>query len=373
MTRVLVVDDSRLVRTVVGDALESAGYDVETAIDGESAVEAVARAEPDVVTMDVEMPGMGGIEAIDRIMSTNPTAVLMLSAHTQAGAEATLEALDRGAIDVLEKPDGTGAETLGHMVDSVVERIDELANADVSTLALAQTTAAANRVRAGRHKRAIPVGANSIEAPEEGPRALERPTVDHPTIVVGASTGGPKIVERLFRLLPPSLDAKVVVVQHMPAGFTSRFADRLDAKSEYRVREAGDGERIQPGEAVVAPGGYHLEIVANDDGELVVEHDDGPRIHGVRPSIDVTMETAADVVTDPLAGVVLTGMGRDGARGIEAIESVGGRTIAQDEETSPVFGIPKQAIETGAVDEVVPADGLVESIVEAFTEGECHG
>ena len=373
MTRVLVVDDSRFVRTVVGDALESAGYDVETAADGQSAVEAVASAEPDVVTMDVEMPGMGGIEAVDQIMSTNPTAVLMVSAHTQAGAEATLDALDRGAVDVLEKPDGSGAQNLGHMVDALVERVDELANADVSTLALAQTTAAANRARGGRHKRAVPAGANSVEAPDEEPNALDRPTVDHPTLVVGASTGGPKIVERLLRVLPPSLDAKVVIVQHMPAGFTSRFADRLDDKSSYRIREADDGDRVTPGEAVVAPGGFHLEIVANDDGELVVEHDDGPRIHGVRPSIDVTMESAAEIVTDPLAGVVLTGMGRDGARGIEAIRSVGGRTIAQDEETSPVFGIPKQAIETGAVDEVVPADGLVESVVDAFTEDECHG
>ena len=373
MTHVLVVDDSRFVRTVVGDALESAGYEVETAADGESAVEAAASIEPDVVTMDVEMPGMGGIEAVDRIMSTNPTAVLMLSAHTKAGAEATLDALDRGAIDVLEKPDGTGSEALGHMVDPVVERVDELANADVSTLALAQTTAAANRARAGRHKRAVPAGGKEVETPIDGPIAVDDRTVDNPTIVVGASTGGPKIVERVFSRLPPSLEAKVVVVQHMPAGFTSRFADRLDANSEYRVREAADGDRVKPGEAVVAPGGYHLETVANDDDELVVEHDDGPRIHGVRPSIDVTMESAAEVVTDPLAAVVLTGMGRDGARGIEAIKTVGGRTIAQDEETSPVFGIPKQAIETGAVDEVVPADELVESVVDAFREDECHG
>ncbi|WP_290816106.1 chemotaxis-specific protein-glutamate methyltransferase CheB [Halovivax sp.] len=385
MTRVLVVDDSRFVRTVVGDALANAGYEVKSVADGESAVEAATSFEPDVVTMDVEMPGMSGIDAVERIMSTNPTAIVMLSAHTEAGAEATLDALGRGAMEFLQKPDGSREENLANLIDSVLETVDDLASADVSSLALARATAAAHRAGSARRRRAVAGGAAT--GPDERRRGsgdrsagksttvtVDRETVDDPTVIVGASTGGPRILERLLATLPRALEAKIVIVQHMPAEFTRRFADRLDATSEYDVREAGEDDLVGGGEAVVAPGGSHLEIAENVDGEIRVELDDGERIHGVRPSIDVTMRTAAETVSDPLAGVVLTGMGRDGAAGIEAIAAAGGRTFAQDERSSPVFGIPQKAIETGAVDEIAPADDLPARLVDAFSvEGESHG
>ena len=374
MTCVLVVDDSQFMRTVVGNALTDAGYEVETASNGVEAIEAVAAYDPDVVTMDVEMPNMSGIEAVERIMSTHPTAILMLSAYTERGAEATLDALERGAIGFLHKPDGSGSRNIAHLADEVVEKVDELSQANVSSLALARASAAVHSTGPNRIKRPVSVSSTSQEKGRGS--ALEPVTVDDETredltVIVGASTGGPKIVERLFSRLPAELGATVLVVQHMPSDFTARFAGRLDAISEYHVREARDSDQIRPGEALVAPGGYHLEVRNDVGGTLRVGLDDGPRIHGVKPAIDVTMGSAADRVSGALCGVVLSGMGCDGAAGIEAVSDAGGYTIAQDERTSPVFGIPKQAIETGRVDEVVPAPEIAERIVTACsTEGE---
>ncbi|WP_049908174.1 chemotaxis-specific protein-glutamate methyltransferase CheB [Natrinema pallidum] len=398
MTRVLVVDDSRFMRTVIGNALEAAGYDIETASNGSEAVETVATFDPDVVTMDVEMPEMGGIDAVERIMATNPTPILMLSVHTERGAEATLDALERGAVDFLHKPDGSDSRNIAHLSDDVVDAVGELAEADVSSVALARASAAAYATRSGRADSAgrgsttgNAVAGGGAEArlnsdsgtigPETGPEigapvvpeedatpvAVDGDRADAPTVVLGASTGGPKIVERLFERLPADLEAKVLVVQHMPPGFTERFADRLDANSAYDVSEAADRDWVRAGEAAVAPGDHHLEVARNVNGALRLRLDDGKRVHGVRPSIDVTMESAAERVSDALCGIVLTGMGRDGAAGIEAIKAAGGRTIAQDEATSPVFGIPCQAIETGCVDTIAPANGIAEAIVDAFT------
>ncbi|TYL37700.1 chemotaxis response regulator protein-glutamate methylesterase [Natronococcus pandeyae] len=405
MTRVLVVDDSQFIRTVIDNALTEAGYEVQTATNGADAVDAVAEYDPDVVTMDVQMPGVDGIEAVERIMTTNPTVVLMLSAYTERGAEATLDALERGAAGFVHKPDGSDSRNVAHLADEVVERVDELADANVSSLALARVSATAHATRSERSSRQVTaattvsatgstetitesqpeperrsgtrfgVPGNEAEADSDAELATNdaatREFVPNPTIVLGASTGGPKIIERTFERLPIELGAKLVVVQHMPAGFTDRFAARLDSRSEYDVREAGDGDRLRPGEAVIAPGDHHLEVAATVGGRLRLCLDDGEPRHGVRPAIDVTMESAAERVDDPLCGVVLTGMGRDGAAGIEAISAAGGHTVAQDEATSPVFGIPGQAIRTGHVDDVVPADGIADALVDVFSvEGE---
>ncbi|SEV97319.1 chemotaxis-specific protein-glutamate methyltransferase CheB [Natrinema salifodinae] len=406
MTRVLVVDDSQFMRTVLGNALTDAGYDVETAANGTKGVELAGTFEPDVVTMDVEMPELGGIDAVERIMTTNPTAILMLSVHTERGAEATLDAIERGAVDFIHKPDGSDSRNIAHLTDEVVAKVDELAEAEVSSVALARAaatayatrssavsaaasasnpergTAAGNAVAGGSDVRtqvSVDRGTTGPNTPEIGagadvefdekasPPTVDGERADAPTIVLGASTGGPKIVERLFERLPLALGAKVLVVQHMPSGFTARFADRLDARSAYDVSEAADRDRLVPGQAAVAPGDAHLEVVSNVNGRLRLELDDGERVHGVRPAIDVTMQSAADRVSDALCGVVLTGMGRDGAAGIEAIKDAGGHTIAQDEATSPVFGIPCQAIQTGRVDTIASATGIADAIVDAFT------
>ncbi|GAA0660535.1 protein-glutamate methylesterase CheB [Natronoarchaeum mannanilyticum] len=380
-------------RTVIGNVLAEHGYDVHRASDGRRAVEAVRKHDPDVVTMDVQMPEMDGIEAVSEIMATNPTRIIMLSAHTREGAEETLEALSRGAVDFLAKPSGEVSTDIAGLKDRLVETVDAVADADVSSLAPSRAAAAAHRASASEARAAdrrpgaatadtrsageattAPSDPSAPDAPDAGSDPADREFSEHPTIVVGASTGGPKIVEGILYDLPIELDARVLVVQHMPAEFTDRLAARLDALCEYDVREASDGDRITGGEVLIAPGDRHMEIAHASDRGLRVRLTDDERVHGVRPAIDVTMESAAELVDPPLVGVALTGMGKDGAAGISAIKAAGGTTIAQNSETSPVFGIPRQAIATGAVDHVLPADEIAAGIGDALsTEVETHG
>jgi two-component system chemotaxis response regulator CheB len=340
MTRALVVDDSHFMRTVISDILEDGGVDVvDTAANGKQAVSKTAEVDPDVVTMDVEMPEMNGIEAVEAIMSRTPTPVLMLSALTTEGADATLDAMDYGAVDAFAKPGGTISTELSGHSEELVAAVERAAAADpTASRDVEQTTPA-------------------VETGDE--------YADNPTLLVGASTGGPNVVESILGALPREAGFRVLVVQHMPDQFTSRFAKRLDQASEYAIREAEDGARISAGEGLVARGDYHMRVSGYSNGRLRVRLDQTERKHSVRPAIDVTLESAADRVTDPLVGVALTGMGTDGADGIRAVKEAGGQTFAQDEETSAVFGIPQRAIETGCVDEVLPADGLTEAITES--------
>ncbi|WP_115863783.1 chemotaxis-specific protein-glutamate methyltransferase CheB [Halorussus litoreus] len=343
MTEAVVVDDSHFMRTVISDILEDAGVEVVAqAGDGEAGVEAVADHDPDVVTMDVEMPRMNGIEAVEQIMATNPTPVVMLSAHTGEGAEATFEALEKGAVDFLAKPGGEVSTEISAHGDALVETVRSATRADLDSVAEVDD-------------------ADDTDAIE-----TDHGYVDDPTLVVGASTGGPRVVERVLASLPLAADLRVLVVQHMPEGFTGRFAERLDRHSEYDVREAEDGTRIGGGEALVAKGDYHMEVAGYGNGRLRVKLQQDEQQHGVRPAIDVTMETAAEAIDDSLVGVVLTGMGSDGAAGIEAIDAAGGATLAQDEESSSVFGIPARAIETGCVDRVHSADEMGKAILDAI-------
>jgi two-component system chemotaxis response regulator CheB len=202
-----------------------------------------------------------------------------------------------------------------------------------------------------------------------GPVAPSRaPCPDGSTVVVGASTGGPNVVEDVLAGLPPEAGLRLLVVQHMPAGFTSRFANRLDSRSGYEVAEARDGERIGAGQARVAPGGSHLVVDDDRSGQLRLRLRDGDRLHGVKPAIDLTMASAAETVGGPLTTVLLTGMGRDGVDGMGAVKRAGGTTIAQDERTSAIFGMPKRAIEAGHVDEVLPAGEIATAIVTTLRQ-----
>ena len=340
--RAVVVDDSAFMRSLVVETLRDADVEVvATAADGHEALDAVADHEPDVVTMDVEMPRMDGVTATERIARENPTPVLLVSAHTTEGAEVTLEGLSKGAADFTPKPDAArgGMATFRRELS---EKVPAVASVDATSL--------------------VPSGTATPATPDR-PRAY----VDAPVLVVGASTGGPAVVERLFAGLPGATDLRVLVVQHMPDGFTARFAERLDAAGEYDVSEASDGDRIGGGEALVAPGGSHLEVRRNAGGRLRVALDDGPRVHNVRPAVDVTMESAARRVEDPLVGTVLTGMGGDGTAGLRALKRAGATTLAQDEATAAVFGMPRRAIGAGVVDRVVPADGVASAVVDAVT------
>lgn len=342
-TTAAVVDDSNFMRIVIGDILESGGIEVvASASEGAEAVRVVKRHDPDVVTMDVEMPGVGGLEAVERIMAVHPTPILMLSAHTEEGASVTFDAIERGAVDFFTKPGGEISAGMARFEEQLVEKVRSVARSSVE-----------------------PDGMRS--SPEDVP--TEIPPTDfeaNPTLVVGASTGGPHAVERLLSNLPLAADFRVLVVQHMPEGFTERFAARLDGVSDYSVREARDGGEVAGGDVVVARGGCHLVVSRYRRGRVTTALTDGPPRHGVRPAIDVTMESVAAVVEDPVVAVVLTGMGRDGAAGVERVKAAGGVVVAQDEASSAVFGMPKQAIETGCVDAVEPLSGIPRAVVQSI-------
>jgi two-component system chemotaxis response regulator CheB len=353
--RAVVVDDSRFMRTLIRQLLEDDGVTVVgEARDGKAAVECVAEHRPDVVTMDIEMPRANGIEAVEGIMAETPTPVLMLSAHAEANAEVTFEALDRGAVDFVTKPGGEVTSEMSQVQRELVEKVHAAAAVDLSAT--------------GRPDRGSPAS-----GPDAGDRGRDaggatRQYPQYATLVVGASTGGPNVVEGVLSSLPREANLRILVVQHMPAGFTSRFAERLDRQSTYSVREAADGDRIGPGEARVAPGGFHLLVDGDRRGRLRLALSDAPRVHGVRPAIDLTMASVAETVEGPVAGVLLTGMGQDGVEGMGRIKRCGGQTVAQDEATSAIFGMPKRAIESGHADTVLPADEVAEGVLRTIAE-----
>ncbi len=351
--RTVVVDDSRFMRGLIADILESGGVEVVgEAGDGREALSVVADTEPDVVTMDVEMPEMDGIEAVERLMADTPTPTLMLSAYTAEGAEETFEALDAGAVDFFAKPGGEVSMGVSRLEEQLVETVRSVARADLSTGSRRRRTAAA----------AAASGAARSDAGGTGDAGPDVSVEPNTTLIVGSSTGGPDAVERVLSALPGEADLRGVVVQHMPEAFTGRFAERLDAACDLSVSEAEDGMRIGRGELAVARGGHHLEVASARDGRLRLNVIDEERGQGVRPSVNVTMESAARVVDDPLVGVVLTGMGADGSDGVRALSRAGARVLAQDEDTCVVYGMPKRAAETGCVDTVLPLDDIAGGI-----------
>jgi len=414
-TRAVIVDDSRFMRTLIRSLLEEGGIDVVgEAEDGSKALDAVTEHDPDVVTMDIEMPSMNGLEAVDAIMADHPTPVLMLSAHAEEDADVTFEALDRGAVDFVTKPGGEVTSSMPRVKRELVEKVESAARVDLSanarlssedrgsstgtsrsssrtagSTASADTSAAdgatasgtATGAGASRQQRttrtgstagqtdATDTGSSTASTAESSPAATTTTTYpDTGTLVVGASTGGPNVVERVLGALPREANLRVLVVQHMPEGFTSRFATRLDGRSGYDVTEAESGERIKAGEARVAPGGHHLLVTSDRNGRLKLELTETEPIHGVRPAIDITMASAVESVEGPLCATLLTGMGRDGVDGMQRIHQSGGHTIAQDEETSAIFGMPRRAIETGSVDVVAPAEQIAENVLQYFAE-----
>jgi two-component system chemotaxis response regulator CheB len=347
----VVVDDSQFMRTVIGDILEAGGIEVVgTAADGQAAVEAVVEHGPDVVTMDLEMPRMGGIEAVEELMAERPTPVLVLSAHAGEGAATTFEALEKGAVDFFTKPGGEVSMEMRDHEEQLVETVRSVATVDPTATITPEEQEA-----------------TTAGAPAAMPTAGDEYR-DGGTLVVAASTGGPAVVEGLLAGLPPAADLRVLVVQHMPDAFTGRFAARLDDASPYDVREASGSDRIGGGEILVAKGNHHLIVSGFGGGRLRAKLTDGEPMHGVRPAADRTLESAAATVDGPLTAAVLTGMGHDGAAGAEAVAAAGGTVVAQDEATSAVFGMPRRAIETGVVDEIVPAEDLADAVTTIFTE-----
>ncbi|MGH2470172.1 MAG: protein-glutamate methylesterase/protein-glutamine glutaminase, partial [Chloroflexota bacterium] len=317
---------------------------VDVGVDGEEAVQKVRTLRPDVVTMDVEMPKMNGLQALDVIMRNTPTPVIMLSSLTQQGAITTLEALEKGAVDFVGKPSGTVSIDIHRVRDDLVNKI--LRASKVHPTHLATLSAPHTPV-----------------APVVMP-AVSRPPVGHQHVVaIGTSTGGPKALNEVIPRLPANLPAAVLVVQHMPAGFTRALAQRLNDISPMAVREAVAGDALQPGVVLVAPGDFHMAVLP---GGRIGLNQSAP-VHNVRPAVDVLFASIAQVCGRDGVGVVLTGMGSDGAEGATAIKRSGGRVIAQDEATSVVFGMPRAVVEAHASDVVAPLPRVADEIVRALS------
>jgi two-component system chemotaxis response regulator CheB len=342
--RVLVVDDSAFVRRTVGQMLSGA-LDLQVvgeAQDGEEAVEKVRELRPDVVTLDIKMPRMSGLEALRRIMTLYPTPVLLLSSFTGENAQATLRALELGALDFVDKSKAKGPLNLPTLGEELRAKLRAVA--------------------------AVPRHRLTRRAPLPG-AAGQPPSVPHAArgaevVVIAASTGGPPALTQIIPRLPASLSSPVLLVQHMPVGFTHSLAQRLDGRSALRVREARDDEPVAPGTVLVAPAGSHMKV-RRREAEVRVVLDDEPRDTVHRPSADVLMTSVARAFGARCLGVVLTGMGSDGVAGLRAIREAGGRTLAESEESCVIYGMPKAAVEAGVVDRVVPLSGVADAIIEA--------
>jgi len=351
--KVLVVDDSAFLRYTITKHLEADPeiIVVGSARDGLEALSKIPVLKPDVITLDVEMPRLDGLSALQRIMAEHPTPVVMLSSLTQRGTRTTIQALIKGAVDFVAKPEAS--TEIKSVVESLTLKIKTAAKVNVS-----QRSAVALPPRPD-------LKANSVGQDKLGLRPLQP---GEPVIVIGASTGGPRALQQVLSDLPGNLHAAVMVVQHMPPGFTRSLAQRLNEASALTIQEAADGDRLACGLALLAPGDFHLRL--KDHKQVIL--DQGPRRHHVRPAVDVTMESVAEYHKAAVIGVILTGMGSDGAQGAGVIKAAGGKIIAEDESTSIVYGMPRSVAEAGLADRILPLPQVATALVEMVNNG-THG
>lgn len=391
--RVLIVDDSPFVRRLLKDWLSSEA-DFEVVGAAQDGVEGVAMAKslkPDLITLDVEMPRMDGLAALGQIMQEAPCAVLMVSSVTKQGAWQTMQALEQGAIDFVTKPDGPSSIRLVHAKDELLLK--------------ARTAMMARRPRPLVHRPA-PAAPQPIRAKFEPPKAAGLPPSAQPSrpaaaaeparpaasaaaeparvapakvsllsggnsdrvVLVASSTGGPRALTTLFESLPKGFPAPMVVVQHMPAGFTESLAKRLDLIGAIAVKEAKPGDRVMPGLALVAPGGIHMEIGRGG----IVEFHEQPPLHGVRPAADYMLKSASAIYGSRCLAVILTGMGRDGASGALDVRKAGGLVLGESESSAVIYGMPRVAKEIGATHEEFPIDQMGSAICAAIAKKVSH-
>ena len=349
--RVLVIDDSALVRQILGEILKSA-RDMElvgTASDPFVARDRIKETNPDVLTLDVEMPRMDGLTFLANLMRLRPIPTIMVSSLTDRGAEITLKALELGAVDFVSKPKTDLAGTLKDFSDEILEKIRMAAGARV----VARRAPSAPMAVMPKHS------ADAIlPAAQARPRVLR--TTDR-IIAVGASTGGTEAIRELLMGMPPGGPA-MVIAQHIPAAFSAPFARRMDSVCGLSVCEPTDGQPIMPGHVYIAPGGRHL-LVERDGARYRCRLNDGPAVNRHIPSVDVLFRSVAQQVGPNAVGVILTGMGDDGARGLKEMHDAGAPTVVQDEATSVVWGMPGAAVRLGAADEVVPLTSVADTIL----------
>ena len=340
--RIVLVDDSTFARVVLAKHLNSV-EDLEVvgqARNGQQALEVIPELDPDVVILDVIMPRLDGLQTLEKIMESDPRPVIMLSSLTREGADETIQALTLGAIDFIPKP-----STKANIAEVMEELIPKIRGA----------AAVEGKMLRGKKLKPTPRTAARVQLAE----GLERP---EKLVVIGSSTGGPRALSTLIPMLPNETDAAYLVVQHMPEGFTKPLAERLNQISDVFVKEAGHGDPLLRGQALLAPGGYHLELI----NQRKVTLTNGPKIHGVRPAVDATMSSAAKYFEKAVLGVVLTGMGKDGRDGALSIQAAGGKVIAEDRSTCVVWGMPRSVEEAKAADYILPLPEIGSQITQVL-------
>ena len=345
---VLVVDDSAFMRRVIGDIIDRSGEFtvVGTARNGHEALRQIHALAPDIVTLDVEMPELDGVQTLGYIMSETPRAVVMLSAAaTQGGVDLTLRCLELGAVDFVRKPTGVGSHDLSTVAAPLLDALRAATEVNLQGVQL---------LARPRFVSGAPVVRSRSDA-----------TI---AVAIACSTGGPRALAEVVPALPGDLHAAVLIVQHMPPGFTRSLANRIDGMSELRVTEAEHGEPLVVNRVYLAPGGLHMRVVGNGPGAWTIALDDGPAMHGVRPSADRLFAAVAEQFGAASIGVVLTGMGKDGAEGLRAIRAAGGAAIVQDRATSTIYGMPQAALKHAGAEKIVGLPAVAPTIVSLLAE-----
>ncbi len=327
---VLVVDDSAIVRKVLSEELSrERGIEVVgTAPDPYVARDKIVRLKPDVITLDIEMPRMDGLTFLKKLMKYHPLPVIIVSSLTKKGGKLAMEALSLGALEVISKP--SASYSVGDMSVQLADKIRAVANVNMKA-----------KIEAAR---------NQTAAPEKASAGKALSATTNKILAIGASTGGTEAIKTVLMGMPPNSPG-IIVVQHMPAKFTTSFAERLDSLCSIHVKEAQDGDSVVNGQALIAPGNFHM-LLRRSGARYYVQIKNGPMVHHQRPSVDVLFKSVADYAGGNAVGVILTGMGSDGADGLLQMRQAGARTIAQDERTCVVFGMPKEAIKREAAEKV---------------------
>ena len=340
-------------------------------MNGHDAIDQAKRMRPDVMTLDIEMPNMNGLEVLDYMMAQDPLPIIMVSAMTEAGAELTLQALERGAVDFITKPKTQTASEIesweGLLQAKVREAFQTRSRLSIRGHTDEQQQRSVNQTSPDSGRR---VTSKSVGLRHATQLFNNHPVPNHsaefPILVIGASTGGPNLLKSILRDLPLSFSAALLIIQHMPKYFTKVFAENLNAVAAMPISEAQDGVELRPGEGFVAPGNQHVVISREKDGRPRVRFTNKPLEQPYRPSIDCAMASAAEQFGQSTVGLVLTGMGSDGMAGSEKVKEHGGTVLVQDEATSLIYGMPRAVIDAGLADRVIPADQLASVLVETI-------
>lgn len=377
-SNLLIVDDSAFMRKLISDffADNPKVEVIGTARNGKDAIRKIQSLKPDVVTMDVEMPEMNGLDALKEIMKLCPVPVIMLSSTTKHGAETTLKAMENGAVDFVAKPSGTISLDLHKVKEELVHKVEQAIHVSIAKLKkpIGQVNTSVSHLNSGPIKRETTLHTSMNSLPKINQRLREVDVLNSnrkllnqskKILLIGTSTGGPRALQEVITKIPKTIKAPILIVQHMPAGFTKSLADRLNQLSQISVKEAEHGDQLQDGVAYVAPGGYHLKLrKVGSTFEIVLDNEEPPR-SGHRPAVDVMFESVSEIEDFDKVAVVMTGMGSDGSKGLIHLKQNGNViAIAESANTCIVYGMPKAAVETQLVDEIVDVDNIAQVIMK---------